>query len=233
MNIKSIKYLTVCFIACTIGSCSTDFLEVEPEGVFLEENYYSNADQAYSALVAVYDVLGKQAKTFENMIIMMNAGSDDFNAGGGGPSDGIGLQSFNDYTIDPSTIPPSFWNDFFQGIYRSNILLQKLPEIDMDEDLKERFTAEARALRGNYYFELVRLFGNIPLITEPLTTSEIYEVEQVPSEAVYVQIEADLNAAIPDLPMTIGDLQNEGGRLTQGAARALLGKVLLYQGKNQ
>lgn len=214
-------------------SCSKEYIELDPEGFFLEDNYYADADQAYSGLVATYDVMGKQTKTFENMITMMNAGSDDCNAGGGGPSDGAGLQSFNDYTIDASTIPPSFWNDYFQGVNRANVLLQKLPAVPMDDGLKARFTAEAKTLRAYYYFELVRLFGNIPLITVPLLTSEIYNVPQTTPAEVYAQIEIDLNEAIPDLPMTITNLDTDGGRFSQGSVKALLGKVYLYEGKNE
>ncbi|MEH6406325.1 MAG: RagB/SusD family nutrient uptake outer membrane protein [Leeuwenhoekiella sp.] len=213
-------------------SCSREYIELKPQGTFLEDNYYEDADQAYSGLVATYDIMGKQAKTFENMITMMNAGSDDFYAGGGSPSDGAGIQSFNNYTIDPSTIPPSFWNDYFQGVFRANILLQKLPDVPMDENLKSRFTAEAKALRGYYYFELVRLFGNVPLFTEPVLTSDIYNVEQATPEAVYAQIEIDLKEAMPDLPNMIANLDTDGGRFTKGSVQALLGKVYLYEGKN-
>ncbi len=233
MKLKSIVYPLLGLIVGSLTlSCSRDYIELKPQGTFLEENYYENADQAYSGLVATYDKMGKQAKTFENMITMMNAGSDDFYAGGGSPSDGAGIQSFNNYTIDPSTIPPSFWNDYFQGVFRANILLQKLPDVPMDENLKARFTAEAKALRGYYYFVLVRLFGNVPLFTQPVLTSDIYNVEQASPEAVYAQIETDLLDALPDLPNMISDLDTDGGRFTKGSTQALLGKVYLYEGKN-
>ena len=234
MKLKTILYPAVgILITASVLSCSKDYLELDPLGQPLVDNYYSNEDEAYSGLVAVYDIMGKQSKSFENMITMMNAGSDDHFAGGGGPSDGVGIQSFSNYTIDPATIPGSFWNDYFQGIFRANILLQKLPEVPMDDALRARFTAEAKALRGYYYFELVRLFRNVPLFTEPILTSEIYNVEQAAPEAVYAQIETDLSEAFQDLPARITDLENEAGRLTQGSVQALLGKVYLYQGKNQ
>ena len=233
MKLKSIAYPLVGLVISGLAlSCSREYIELKPQGTFLEDNYYEDADQAYSGLVATYDIMGKQAKTFENMITMMNAGSDDFYAGGGSPSDGAGIQSFNNYTIDSSTMPPSFWNDYFQGVFRANILLQKLPDVPMDENLKARFTAEAKALRGYYYFELVRLFGNVPLFTEPVLTSEIYNVEQATPEAVYAQIETDLAEAIPALPNIIENLDTDGGRFTKGSVQALLGKVYLYEGKS-
>lgn len=233
MKIKMIKQtiLVLVIIVITV-SCSKDYLEVRPEGTPLEENYYSTQEEAYSGLISVYDVLGKQSKGFENMITMFNAGSDDHYAGGGGATDGAGIQSFSNYSIDASTLPASYWNDFYQGIFRANILIDKLPEVPMEESFKTRYSAEAKALRAYYYFELVRIFRNIPLIVDPLETSQIYEVVQADPTQVYQQIETDLNAAIPDLPVTLADLENEAGRLTQGAAMALLGKVYLYQEKN-
>ncbi|NRD18623.1 RagB/SusD family nutrient uptake outer membrane protein [Winogradskyella eckloniae] len=214
-----------------VTSCSEEYLEVQPLGTALEDNYYRNEAEAYSGLIAIYDVLGKQSRGFENMIALLNSGSDDHFTGGGSSSDGTQLQAFSNYTISESNIATSYWNDFYQGIFRANTLLLKLPDVDMPNATKARFEAESKALRAIYYFELVRLFKNIPLITSPLATSEIYNVTQADPVDVYTQIENDLLDAISDLPVTL-DIENEGGRLTQGAAKALLGKVYLYQGKN-
>jgi starch-binding outer membrane protein, SusD/RagB family len=213
-----------------LGSCKKDFITIQPKGQFLTQNYYTNREQAYSGLVAAYDVMRKNAGGFENMITMMNAGSDDNYAGGGGATDGAGIQSFSNYTINPNTIPGSFWNDHYQGIFRANILLQKLPNTTMDAGEKARFVAEAKALRGTYYFNLVRMFKNIPLLLEPLGASEIYNVTQAAPSAVYTQIEKDLNEAIPNLPSSVV-LATEAGRFTKVAAQAMLGKVYLYDNK--
>jgi starch-binding outer membrane protein, SusD/RagB family len=215
----------------TFTSCSEDFLQVNPTGTNLEENYYLDENQAYSALVAVYDLMRKQSGGFENMVTMLNAGSDDNFAGGGNASDGAGIQSFAIYSINSSTIPRSYWSDFYQGIFRANVLLERLPDVPMDEAVKARFTAEAKALRAFYYFELVTMFRNIPLITTPLEPSEFYTKLQDPPEAVYAQIEQDLNEAIPDLPAML-NIATEAGRLNRGAAQAILGKVYLYQHKD-
>ncbi|MEZ7500524.1 RagB/SusD family nutrient uptake outer membrane protein [Flavobacterium sp. Arc3] len=232
MKLKNIKFsLIASVVIFSATSCSEEFLNVEPKGTALEGNYYTNEAEAYSGLVAVYDVLGKQSRGFENMICMLNAGSDDFYAGGGGATDGTGMQSFSDYSISAVTIPSSYWNDFYQGIFRANILLQKLPTVPMADAAKARFTAETKALRAYYYFELVRTFKNIPLITEPISTSEIYNITQSTSDVVYAQIEKDLTEALPNLPTSITDIANEGGRFSQGSVQALLGKVYLYEGK--
>lgn len=213
-----------------LGSCSKGFLEVQPKGQFLSANYYADQDQAFSALVGVYDVLRKNSGGFENMITMMSAGSDDQYAGGGGATDGAGIQGFSNYTLNSVIMPGSFWSDHYQGIFRANTLLSKLSGLNMDAALKARFIAETKALRALYYFNLVRMFKNIPLLTEALTATNMYDVSQATPAAVYAQIEKDLTEAINDLPATV-PLSTEAGRLTKGAAQALLGKIYLYDNK--
>lgn len=231
MKVKVFNYLIIAVaMIFSLGSCDKAFLEVEPKGQFLSANYYADKDQAYAALVGVYDVLRKNSGGFENMISMMNAGSDDHYAGGGGASDGAGIQGFSNYTLNSTIMPGSFWSDHYQGIFRANTLLAKLPDITMDAALKARFTAETKALRAFYYFNLVRMFRNVPLLLEPLTATNMYDVMQATPAAVYAQIEKDLTEAIVDLPTSVA-ASTEAGRLSKGAAQAILGKVYLYDNK--
>ena len=217
------------FSLLLFASCSEDFLTVPAEGKNVESNYYIDQTQAFSALVAVYDPIRKNSGGFDNMITFLNAGSDDNFAGGGGETDGAGIQGFSNFTINQNTIPLSYWSDHYQGITRANILLQKIGGVPMDANLKARYGAEAKTLRALYYFNLVRMFKNIPLILEPLDNSTIYSVTQASPAAVYAQIEKDLTEAITVLPILVS--ANENGRLSRGAAKALLGKVYLYDGK--
>jgi hypothetical protein len=229
-HIRINKTILAAALLVLLGSCKKDFITIQPKGQFLTQNYYKDRQQAYTGLVAAYDVMRKNAGGFENMITMMNAGSDDNYAGGGGATDGAGIQGFSNYTINPVTMPRSFWSDHYQGIFRANILLQKLPNTNMDAGEKARFVAESKALRALYYFNLVRMFRNIPLLLTPLGTEEIYDVTQSAPAAVYTQIEKDLNDAIPDLPAAVVPA-TEAGRFTKVAAMALLGKVYLYDNK--
>lgn len=229
-NFSKVSLLVFSTMSISLGSCDKDFVTIQPQGQFLSENYYANAGQAYAALVGVYDPLRKNSGGFENMITMMNAGSDDFYAGGGGATDGAGIHGFDNFTLNSVSIPGSYWNDHYQGVFRANVLLARLPEVPMDAALKTRFAAEAKALRATFYFNLVRMFGNIPLILEPITTASIYTVEQVAPAAIYTQIEKDLTEALADLPGSLA-MTTEAGRFTKAAAHAMLGKVLLYQKK--
>src|SRR5881398_286301 len=111
-HIRINKALLATAIVVLLGSCKKDFITLQPKGQFLTQNYYQDRSQAYAGLVAAYDVMRKNAGGFENMITMMNAGSDDNYAGGGGATDGQGLQDFSDFQINPNTIPRSFWSDY-------------------------------------------------------------------------------------------------------------------------
>jgi hypothetical protein len=229
MKIKIFKYpIIVLAMIATVLSCSDDYLEVTPFGQPLTVNYYQDQEEAFNGLVAIYDKMNKNSGGFENIVALMNSGSDDHLAGGGDSGDGAQLQVFSNYTLDGSSMAGSFWNDHYQGIFRANVLLEKLPDIDMDEDLKARYTAEAKSLRAYYYFILVRMFKNIPLITAPLGI-DIYSVTQASPEDVYALIEQDLTEAKQSLPDILDP--SEYGRFSKGAAQALLGKVYLYQNK--
>ncbi len=119
------------------------------------------------------------------------------------------------------------WNDYYRTIYRTNQALGRIPGITMDAGLKAQYIAESRFIRALMYFDLDSFFGNVPLIlVEPTATTR---VQQVTPAEVEAQVIADLQAAIPDLPVAYAaaDL----GRATKGAAQALLAKMYMQQHK--
>lgn len=229
IQIRSIIIPAVALLV--LGSCKKSFVEVTPEGSFITSTYYSDASQAYGALVGAYDATRKNSGGFENMITFFNAGSDEMIAGGGGATDGQGIHDFDDYQLSSLSMPASYWNDHYQGVFRVNSLLSRIPNTVMDAGLKERFIGEAKCVRALCYFNLVRMFKNIPLILDVLLSSNMYDVTQSTPEEVYAQIEKDLTEAIPALPVKIPSTSVEAGRFTQGGAKALLGKVYLFENK--
>lgn len=212
-----------------LNACSKDWLDVEPKGTTLEANYYRNADEAFAGLVAAYDPLGWEVvKDYASKVGLLNTASDDCYAGGGAYADRATWEAWNTFTVDAAVGPQDdFWGRNFAGVSRVNTLLSKLEDVPMDENLKAIYRAEAKFLRAYYYFDLVRLFKNVPLFTSVLAPSEFYNAKQADPNDVYTQIELDLNEAIPDLPETVPD--NQSGRATKGAARTLLGKAILFQ----
>jgi hypothetical protein len=216
-------------------ACSKKFLEPTPQGTVLQSDYYQNPTEALNGVVAAYNPLSwTTVSSYCPEMVIFNAASDDAYAGGGGASDNPGIQALNTFTIQAATanVAPDLWERNYQGVYRCNTMLEELPTVPgLSSDLLSRYTAEMHFLRAYYYFDLVREFGNIPLITTVLGQNQWFNQLQVKPAQVYVQIEADLNAAIPDLPASI-NTATDGGRATKGAAQALLGKAIIYENDN-
>jgi len=237
MKKRYIKYTAVSLLGMSsvFVSCKKSFLQVNPKGEFSEETYYSTPDQAFAGLVAAYDPLltetGGTDQTYTDVRGPLNAASDDCYAGGGNSSDTPDWQLWNDYQLTSSAGPQNgYWPINFLGVSRANTILSKIAGVPgLSAALASRYTAEAQFLRAHYYFDLERLFKNVPLITQPLAPADIYNQVQAKPADVYTQIENDLKAAIPNLPQTV--VTAESGRVTQGAAIALLGKVYLYEQK--
>lgn len=222
-------------IGIVLTSCSKDFLEVDPKATQIESNYFKNSAEAFNGLVAAYDPIGWEGVGDYGNFAVLNSASDDCYGGGGSSSDVPHLNLMNDFAMDPATGPQQdFWDKNFRGVSRANTILFKLEEgiPGMDEAVRARYIAEAKFLRAHYYFDLVRLFGNVPLFTKPILTDEIYTVTQSAPKEVYALIEKDLLEAIAEsnLPDQV-PVETEGGRVTKAAAYALLGKVYLYEEK--
>lgn len=220
---------TICFV-----SCKKSFLDVSPRGEFLESNYYQTPAQALTGLVAAYDPLGAEAGSSDNTYIDplggLNSAADECYAGGGGPTDMVFWQVWNNYTLTPAVGPQAgYWDRNYTGVYRANLILQKISAgvPGLSSSVQARYIAEAKWLRAYYYFWLVRLFKNVPLFTAAIPTDQIYKVKQASPDSVYAQIEKDLKEAIPNLPVTVA--ASENGRVTKGAGYALLGKVIIYE----
>lgn len=232
---KNIYNITFYMLAISfLGACGKSFLDVEPKGTQLESNYYKDAPEVFLGLVAAYDPMGWEGVDSYGNFVSLNAASDDCYGGGGSSSDVPYINSMNNYTLTPALGPQQdFWDKGYTGVTRANTILTKLenPVPDLSEELKNRYVAEAKFLRAYYYFELVRLFCNIPLITEQLSTNEIYDISQAPPEDVYNQIEADLEDAVAEGELPDIVTGRERGRVSKGMAKALLGKVYLYQEK--
>ena len=238
MKRRYIKYTAVSLLGMSsvFVSCKKSFLQLNPKGEFSESSYYSTPDQAFAGLAAAYDPLltetGGIDQTYTDVRGPLNAASDDCYAGGGGSSDTPDWQLWNDYQLTSAAGPQNgYWPINFLGVTRTNIILSKIAGVPgLSPALASRYTAEAEFLRAHYYFDLERLFKNVPLILQPLASqADIYNQPQAKPADVYAQIEKDLTAAIANLPQTV--VPAEYGRVTQGAAIALLGKVYLYEQK--
>jgi len=234
MTFNKIKYVIAIVVIMQAGtSCKKDFLEVAPRGTALEGNFYKTDAEVYQGLIATYDVMQwGNSGGYTMKMPLLSAASDDCYAGGSSPSDQPNWVAFDNFKMDSRVGPQvGLWSKNFTGVYRANILLAKMElNTSLTPAFKSRVAAEAKFLRAYFYFDLVRFFGRVPLITKMLETSELYTQKQVDPALVYTQIEKDLREAFPALPASVA--ATEKGRISQGAAKALLGKVLLYSNEN-
>lgn len=227
------KYIAASLItASLLGACGKDFLELQPRGSQLEDNYYKNQDEVFRGLIAVYDVMQWGTSGGYTMkAALMTVASDEAGAGGSDASDQPNWVAYDNFTLDPFKGPQvGLWQKSYSGIYRANLLLTKVDGAPLDANFKKRVIAETKALRAYFYFDLVRFFGRVPLIVGAIPTSELYSQKQATPAETYAQIEKDLKEAIPDLPATLPASDN--GRISKPAAQALLGKAILYQNNN-
>lgn len=230
------------YIKCTIAivavmqifvSCKKDFLELTPKGTALEDNFYKNETEVMQGVISVYDVTQWGTTGGYTMKMpLLSAASDDCWAGGSNASDQPAWVAYDNFNMDSRIGPQGgLWSKNFSGINRANLILSKIEKATtLSAPFKTRVIAEAKFLRAYFYFDLVRWFGRVPLITNVLSTSELYTQAQATPAQIYAQIEKDLREAYPGLPVTVAS--GEKGRVSQGAAKAQLAKVLLYQNDN-
>lgn len=213
-----IIFTLIAFVAI---SCSDDFVDVTSENESAD-NFFNSEEDYQLALIGAYDLL---QSTYLNVMIGEIA-SDNTLAGGENPNDVLGIQEIDDMRHTPVNQQlRDIWSWMFAGVNRANYIMQYQDKTDFAG--KEEVIAQARFLRAYYYFELVKFFGDVPLVVDkPLEFGDQYTVARTPASEVYGQIVEDLKFAADNLPAT----QMQAGRITSGAANALLGKAYLYQG---
>ncbi len=230
MKTISIKSLQAFLIAIVLFGCSEDFLDLEPLDQVVSTNFYRTQEDAFQALVAVYDVLTYQSTpgvSWAPFLTVADVLSDDAFGGGGDANDGMNMNQLNEHNIPPANpVVHATWIRNYLGIYRANLYLEVIDDIDATDGFKERTAAEVKFMRAYFYFEQVRFFENIPLMTRTLSGPSEYNQPQSTPKAVYDQIALDLVEAIPHLPETLPAA--EQGRITKWAAQGLLARVFLF-----
>jgi hypothetical protein len=230
---KKINILLAVIMLLSYIGCEKDFLDRYPYDKKVVGNFYQTPQDAFEALVAVYDVLQGAVigdNDYDNIILISEIASDNC-FGGAGANDDLRLQvwdDFEDLFYNPHALQ---WRKYYRGIYRANVFLENVDNVEWgsSEDLKNRYIAECRFLRAYFYFDLVRLFGHIPLLTEVVDAGNL-KIPQADPEDVYKFIAEDLKYAIDNLQAVPyqGIPTYEYGRVTKWAAEALLGRVFLY-----
>ncbi|MDT0645585.1 RagB/SusD family nutrient uptake outer membrane protein [Zunongwangia sp. F260] len=229
MKRSNIYFLLFLGLLTTV-SCSEDFLDAEPITETTDSNFYRNPEDAFSALVGCYDGLqiasggvGGLSYPVTSMVLSDNM------FGGVGNADPFNFQAVDEFDISRaptySNLYENLWRQYYRAIYRCNVLISKMDQIDWSEDpeLRTQYESEARFIRGYLYFQMVKLWGNIPLLTEP--SSEI--IPPADPDEVYTLIAEDLLFGSENLPVQPYNAV-ESGRVTRWGAKSMLARVYLY-----
>jgi hypothetical protein len=230
MNKIYIKTLSLVMLITTLSACKK-FVDYNPHEDFqvTEQDYLKSESDYRSLAVSAYSPL----QWLNQEYVVADIASDNSVAGGESASDVLPLQQIDDFnnTAVNATMT-DLWQVAYEGVNRTNYLSQYKSKNLAGETVnfagKDAMYGEVYFLRAYYYFQLVRMFGDVPLfIDRRLTLADARNVPRKPKAEVYKQIETDLNAAIAVLPA----VQTQKGKVTKYAAQALLGKVYLYENK--
>ena len=225
------KIFIIILIALTaFASCKKNFDESNPNQLTAGDFWRSEAD-ATRGINAVYSTFHRGAAGYSRWLYFHGMLRSDEGYGSGGDGNLNTLMSFvqTDYDL---FLTRETWENMFVGIYRANQVIANVPNITMDATLQKRIIAEAKFLRGLFYFNLALYFGRPPLVLEPPVDNPaaILPPNASPEEA-WAQVAKDLSEASVDLPTTYSG--NDLGRATKGAAYGLLGKAYLQEKKYQ
>lgn len=221
------KYIYIIALFTIFYGCE-DALDFTIEDKPTYENYYQTANDAIVAINGAYDVLGSPRLYNSNMWLVQDIASDDNNARAS--LNDPNLHQLNQFNIQPDNYYiKEIWTGSYDGINRANVVLEKVPGIEMDPDLKSRILGEAKFIRSLLYFNLVRMFGDVPLVLNTNFETSNLDIARTDLNVVYDTIIANLNWAADHLPKTYNS-GNDRGRATKGAALGLLAKIHLTRG---
>jgi len=197
MNIKNITSFILFFFVFTTG-CQDDFLERSPIVGVTEDNFYNTSEDAIAAVNAAYAPLQFELSPAGHFRWFWgDVMSDDSEKGGSGPNDVFILSQLENFEGPTnSDLLRDEWKANFQGINRANVVLEKVPAIEMDETLKARILAEAKFIRAWFNYNLVTVFGDVPLVDHVLAPSE-FDIPRTPADRIWDFIVSDLTDAVP------------------------------------
>ncbi len=219
---KLIKYLLIITLSVISYSCN-DFLDNELKGEYTSDNFYTTAENATMSVTSIYNSLYGTT-----LWVFGDVASDDA-VKGGNAGDQADINAINDFTANSDNgFLNTFWKSSYETIARANNAIAYIPDISMDEAIKNRLVGEAKFLRAYAFFNLVNIYGEIPLKLEPSNKSAAIHTKLSEVGDVYTQIENDLKDAADVLPVSY---DMDKGRITKGAAHALLAKTYLFRKK--
>jgi len=225
MKRKIITAIAAFGIFTLTTSCGDDFVDAGVPYSQDSGNYFNSKQNYEDALIGVYDIL---QSSYVN-VLLGEIASDNTYAGGESATDVPGFQQVDQMSHTP--VNPNIknvWDWMFAGVSRANYIMENQDKTDFEG--KEKIIAQTRFLRAYFHFELVKWFGGVPIKADArFVVGDETSIPRATKEEVYATIEEDLLYAIENMETGA----QESGRITKGAAQALLGKAYLFQGKYQ
>ena len=216
----------LCMMLAT--SCKDSFLDADIRGGIPLDSYYETDEDALAATTAAYKQLWA-AYFWGGPYILKEMLSGDVNKGGGGAGDWPTFKLIQTFSYDPQNSEiADTWNKYYGIISRANLVINK---VKPENDLRRRLIAEAKTLRAFSYFELVTLWGGVPVVLDILPPSSWSTQTRATVAEVYAQIEKDLSEAIEELPEKSSYDELDKWRISRGTARGILLKTYLYEQK--
>ena len=226
-NLKFHSAILLMLVSITLLSACKKFLTEDLQGAFSTGTFYQNETQADQALTSVYNSIS--FSSFNNAIWVFGDIASDDAVKGGNAGDQAEITYIDEYNVNPSNgIISNYWKFSYESVARANNVIANVPLVPMDEAKKHLIIGEAKFIRAYSYFNLVNVFGRVPLKLLPPVTQAAIQVPLSEVSAIYQQITTDLTDAAAILPVSYSS--SDVGRVTKGAALAMLGKVSLYQG---
>jgi hypothetical protein len=217
------KIISFCLIAAgfvVLTGCE-DFLDRQPLDQITQASFYNTANDAELAAKSMYSV-PQGINWYGKSWMITEIPSDNGTAGGNDPD----FSPIDNFTVNADNIPNAeFWTEHYRLVAYANQVLGNVPQIDMDAAAKASIIGEAEFMRAFAYFDLVRIYGDVPIVREVPTIDSDVSVSRDPVDEVYEFIINDLQNAIATLPAERSSA--DAGRATIGAAKALLAKVYL------
>lgn len=223
---KKIIFL-VPIIALLSSACGDDFLELSPVSDAASSNFFRTAADIEVAVNGIYGELQSGAYYGNTWRVIMEYRSDNIDDGNTarGAGQDANINKFRESASNGAL--QAAWEAMYHTVSRANTVLNRVEGVEISEARQSLLQAESRFLRALTYFNLVRLWGAVPLILEESEPEQIRQTAQRNSVSeVYAQIEQDLEFALPNLPS-----KSSSGRATREAASILLAKALMTQGK--
>lgn len=226
---KNFKIYLAGALALSLGltSCSEDFLDTSSKTESNTDTFYKTENDAYRALIGCYDGW-RQTNSAPGISFYLASevmGAECFGATGN--SDGRGYQAIDRFDLNESPADQNLyetdWQQYYKGLYRCNELISREGQISWKTSGSQRgeYMGQARAIRALLYFDMVRLWENVPLLTEPSDAL----IPQADPDEVYNLIIEDLKYAAENIPVQTGKFD---GHITKYAAEALLARVYLF-----